>query len=119
MKKLFIKIINSVGLYTRSQSYDINMVDFTGLRCSGRTTRLADAYIQLLFTTGEIHVKDHHSKGMKSSLRLRDIILHRLSMEHGFASQYLEVEYNCIKLPLKNLCSNELDRLRSLDAGMC
>ena len=50
------------------------------LRCTGRTTRLADDYIQSLFKYGIIEVKDHHSNG---TLFLFRIIQDRLSREHS------------------------------------
>jgi len=51
-----------------------------GLRGTGRTTRLADAYIQELFTKGEITVEDHHIQG---SFYLLYKIERRLESEHS------------------------------------
>lgn len=47
-----------------SPVYTISIADYENSeiapRASGRTTRLADMYIQLLFSTGGIKVQDHH-----------------------------------------------------------
>ena len=115
MNKFFIKVINSIGLYTRSQCNTINMIGFSGARCTGRTTRLADAYIQLLFTTGEIFVIDHHIGSVRADLYLRDIILHRLEMEHCYAYGNIKVSGKSIRLQLGNLDSDELRRARMID----
>lgn len=51
------------------------------LRASGKTTRLVDSYIQLLFTTGAIEVFD--CEGMqRSDAYLFDRIIDRLKIEH-------------------------------------
>lgn len=50
-------------------------------RRSGRTTRLADHYIQLLFTWGEVEVEDHTTM-RESNEHLLNIISRRLSLEH-------------------------------------
>jgi len=50
-------------------------------RKTGRTTRLADIYIQELFNRGEIYVIDHHPT-RQASKYLVDIILRRLEFEH-------------------------------------
>lgn len=64
----------------------INVLDFNNLerapRASGRTTRLADMYIQLLFSTGRIIVADHQSSARMSHY-LRGIIIRRLQIEHS------------------------------------
>ncbi len=52
-----------------------------GLRGSGRTTRLADSFIQELFTNGQIEVKDHH-ESPHASQALIDVICGRLDYEH-------------------------------------
>lgn len=65
--------------------YTINLVDYNNSdhssRASGRTTRLADMYIQLLFSTGRVSVKDHCDTQQMSRILL-DIIVRRLQMEH-------------------------------------
>lgn len=65
--------------------YTINLADYNNSdyskRASGRTTRLADMYIQLLFSTGRISVKDHYDSRQMSRYLL-DIIVRRLQMEH-------------------------------------
>lgn len=53
-----------------------------GPRNSGRTTRLADHYIQELFSKGSVIIEDHFLT-QKSHERLYEIILTRLRLEHG------------------------------------
>lgn len=66
-------------------------------RATGRTTRLADAYIQELFKTGNIKIYDHHNS-QQSHKRLSKIIWRRLEIEHGdcihfqFLPQTLEIK---------------------------
>ena len=60
-------------------------------RISGRTTKLADAYIQLLYEVGEVTVKDHYNSA-QSSIMLRNIILNRLQMEHP--GDRIEIQYS-------------------------
>lgn len=57
-------------------------------RRSGRTTRLADLYIQQLFTEGEVKITDHHPHHYAHE-ELARRILRRLQAEH----QYVEVKY--------------------------
>lgn len=47
----------------------------------GNTTRLADKYIQGLFTNGSCTCLDHHGTNI-TSLLLMDIVLGRLCIEH-------------------------------------
>jgi hypothetical protein len=54
-----------------------------GLRGTGRTTRLADAYIQELFTKGEIIVEDHNPKDSRYLLYK---IERRLDLEHSYVA---------------------------------
>ena len=53
-------------------------------RRTGRTTRQADAYIQMLFDDGEIEVKDHADGGKNGicNAALAYIIMSRLQNEH-------------------------------------
>lgn len=94
IKQLIIKLfkINVQPINT------INLIDNDNLdsscRASGRTTRLADMYIQLLFATGKIYVTDHH-KSERSNLMLVDIIRRRLDIEHHVRC---DVHGNCIRL---------------------
>lgn len=94
IKQLIIKLfkINVQPINT------INLIDNDNLdsscRASGRTTRLADMYIQLLFATGKVHVYDHY-KSERSDLMLVDIIRRRLEIEHHVRC---EVWLNCIRL---------------------
>lgn len=53
----------------------------TGLRRSGNSTRLADSYIQKLFTDGVIKVEDHYPTP-EASASLFETIVNRLKMEH-------------------------------------
>ncbi len=68
-----------------SPVYTISIADYENSeiapRASGRTTRLADMYIQLLFSTGGIKVQDHH-QGRQSDMFLTKIIVRRLQIEH-------------------------------------
>ena len=52
-------------------------------RSTGRTTRLIDQYIQILFTNPnkEIEIIDH-SNNQQSNIHLTQMILHRLFDEH-------------------------------------
>ena len=64
--------------------YTLRVSDFnsnTSERASGRSVRLADAYIQLLFKTGVIIVHDHHNQA-RANNRLADFIFKRLQIEH-------------------------------------
>lgn len=60
------------------------MANNNEIRCSGRTTRLIDDYIQLLFTTEKgstIKVSDHYPSN-DAHRRLIDKIMIRLNNEH-------------------------------------
>lgn len=59
-----------------------------GKRASGRTTRQADALIQLLFDEGKILVRDHHDHP-DSCKRLAQIILNRLDFEHRLNREHI------------------------------
>ena len=50
-------------------------------RRSGRTTRLADQYIQQFFDVGEVKITDH-TKHTESSKHLIKVICGRLDNEH-------------------------------------
>lgn len=49
---------------------------------TGRTTRLADDYIQQLFSEGFVVVRDHHTSGRSGHEHLFSIIFNRLKNEH-------------------------------------
>lgn len=66
-------------------------------RHSGRTTRLADYYIQQLFKEGFCKVRDHHD-APNQHRALYDTICKRLHNEKKFDSYYLDHENMCIKL---------------------
>lgn len=51
-------------------------------RRTGRTTRLADNYIQQLFFEGFVVVKDHHTSGRSGHVHLFSVIFNRLKNEH-------------------------------------
>lgn len=53
----------------------------TGVRNSGRTTRIADQLIQELFANGEITVQDHYNQDSAHYYLLR-VIVRRLEFEH-------------------------------------
>ena len=81
IKQFLIKVlkIEVTPVYTINLS-DYNNSDYSR-RASGRTTRLADMYIQLLFSTGRISVNDHYDT-RRMSRYLLDIIVRRLQIEH-------------------------------------
>ena len=66
-------------------------------RRTGRTTRLADRYIQQLFKDGEITIVDHTDID-ESSLNLLYIISQRLNREHPNTNY--TVSYNPYKIKL-------------------
>lgn len=69
--------------------------DRTELRASGRTTRMADAYIQQLFKDGSIIVRDHYNEFRTHEL-LYFRVLDRLNIEH----QRLSFSYDKTKLQI-------------------
>lgn len=81
LQKIIIKIfrIKQEPVYTLKVA-DLNAQ--TSERASGRSIRLADAYIQLLFKTRKIVVYDHHNQ-RHANARLADFIFRRLQIEHG------------------------------------
>lgn len=98
IKQVIIKLFN-IGV---QPAYTIQTVDYINSeiapRASGRTTRLADMYIQLLFTTGRIIVTDHCSTE-RMNRYLTDIIIRRLKREH---SVFFDVRGNVITVELRN-----------------
>ena len=82
------------------------------IRQSGRTTRLADQYIQELFETGSIKIKDHHDSH-HSHNRLRIIIHDRLQREHPQVLRYLNVSATSISFdPILRKSFNELKNIK-------
>ena len=69
-------------------------------RASGRPKRLADMYIQLLFSTGRIKVRDHH-RDPQSDRFLTGIIARRLQIEYPRVR--FEVRDNLIYCPERKL----------------
>ena len=51
-------------------------------RMTGTTTRLADFFVQELFTKGEIHVVDHYNT-LPANHYLLNILVRRLQFEHS------------------------------------
>lgn len=83
------------------------------LRRSGRTTRLADMYIQHLFDSetpnikGSVRVTDHHHGNttdtfFDESKRLIDIIVRRISVEHPHVKLSVDKEKLTITIESKN-----------------
>lgn len=66
---------------TTEQEVQVRYEIETGLRNSGRTTRMADQLIQELFTNGEITVQDHYNQDSAHHYLLR-VIVRRLEFEH-------------------------------------
>jgi len=54
---------------------------------TGQTTRLADKYIQQLFTKGKIQVRNHYSERLSDNDHLFGIIIKRLFDEHFHGGQ--------------------------------
>lgn len=52
-------------------------------RRTGRTTRLADNYIQQLFSKGFVEVRDHYTDGRLGHEHLFSVICNRLRSEHS------------------------------------
>lgn len=59
-------------------------------RQTGRTTRLADKYIQELFSTGAIRIRDHTDQEVCHS-RLARIVHDRLNREHAHITKHLNI----------------------------
>lgn len=99
-KQFIIKLlkIDVVPVYTISIADYENSEIAPG--ASGRTTRLADMYIQLLFSTGKIRVQDHH-RDYRSDHFLTEIIVRRLQIEHPRVR--FEVRDNLIYCPERKL----------------
>lgn len=100
IKKFFIRVLK----IDVTPVYTINLIDYNNSddskKASGRTTRLADAYIQLLFTTGSIKVVDHHYSS-RVPLYLMDTIIRRLKSEHP--GVLFSIKYDTITLVDKKL----------------
>lgn len=77
---------------------------FKTIRRSGRTTRLADQYIQQLFEFGEVKIKDHTNNRV-SNENLFNIVKDRLRYEHERFLDYEIIYHNedfLIKLKVTN-----------------
>ena len=78
---------SQVKLYTKQS--DI----FTppGLRRSGRTTRIIDEAIQILFDKGEVVVKDHYDS-REATIDVIKKIHRRIEMEHPLIKDIIEID---------------------------
>lgn len=85
------RLVNNIyHLDLQSAWIRVKTTDFAKRR-SGRTTRLVDYYIQKLFTTGEIKIKDHHDTEQAHKL-IFNKIRRRLSEEHRGVLDNMEVD---------------------------
>ena len=77
-------------IFNSKQTDRSKLDDLTELlyRQNGQTTRLVDEYIQLLFTTGEIHIQDHYPT-REANENLMERILDRLQYEHRMTKDNL------------------------------
>lgn len=82
------------ALYVIHDSSDKNY------RRNGKTTRLADCYIQKLFEYGEVIIKDHYPTNLASN-RLMDIVLLRLKQEHNLVHPQIDLWRGLSKIKLK------------------
>lgn len=62
-------------------------------RRTGRTTRMIDSFIQDFFNRGKCEIHDHYVD-KKSYDRVMDIVLERLSREHGIRNNDIIVNRN-------------------------
>ena len=69
-------------------------------RATGRTTRLADAFIQELFKTGHIKIIDHYNS-RDAHKRLFNIICRRLELEHG-NQHHFQFKPQTFEIKIKN-----------------
>lgn len=92
----------------KNTTMELQEMDSQGLRRSGRTTRLADSYIQELFDKGTITVADHftHTEDGKcfkhESKRLMKTIITRLLLEHNIGVRDVAFNNSNLTLTLKN-----------------
>lgn len=76
------------------------------LRRAGNTTRIANKAVGLILSGEKTRILDHYTDS-RSNLRLLDIILARLSFEHGVKDNRLLIDrrkntvYNCIEFYVK------------------
>lgn len=70
-------------------------------RATGRTTRLADAFIQELFKTGHTKIYDHYNS-RQAHFRLFNIICQRLELEHG-GRNHFQFHPKSLEIKIKKL----------------
>ena len=76
-------------------------------RRTGRTTRLADEYIQQLFEMGKIDVEDHFQGNVYGDQCLFDRIVKRLEYEHGiYKKDCIKQRFPIIEIDLNSLYKN-------------
>lgn len=72
------------------------------VRRSGKSTRLADQYIQDLFNNGEVEVIDHTGNKESSEFLFKKVV-RRLELEHRHVNLKLIPKKGIIKLVLNEL----------------
>lgn len=84
LQRFIVRVFRIKINVEQKQIFTVRTIEPTNryVRASGKTTRLADMYIQLLFTTGAIEVRDYEGTG-QSDRYLFDTILRRLKLEHS------------------------------------
>lgn len=91
----------------KNTTMELQEMDSQGLRRSGRTTRLADSYIQELFDKGTITVADHftHSENGRpfpnASRNLFDVVSTRMEREHKGDFYNLVLDVRNLTITLK------------------
>ncbi len=71
------------------------------MRRSGQTTRQIDACVQELFNTGRTEIHDHHGTALASRFQF-DSFIRRLSAEHNFILDHLNVDKHRMIVEIKN-----------------
>lgn len=105
MKEHIDYIINS----NQSDRHKLDILTELVYRQNGYTTRLVDEYIQQLFTTGKIQVKDHYPN-ISASQDLVSRILNRLQLEHNLTKKDLEVNKNTFEITYKAFDKKQEDK---------
>lgn len=97
----FRKVSGTYGEHIYMQLYEI----IVRKRRSGRTTRLADQYIQELFEKGEVVVIDHHGPTKEEAAAMSEfltrIILRRISFEHPHIKVKAEKDEKTVLMVIK------------------
>lgn len=95
---LNINLLQLKKIRLKLKDIDIKKEEDNSIRRSGRTTRLADSYIQDLFKNGKIQVTDHYQESNSGDRHLFDIIMNRLSLEHPYLFYLENIAYSKSKL---------------------